>query len=415
MMLRELFLVEMADVYGFDALFQWLKNQRADFLHILQEYHLEKVFRRWIINDETMLSKLPSLNHLPSITMLSSNDKKIIAAKAKASPNAEFFLPNQSMIFGAVNHLQDWFKSLDLIVAQGDTVEATEAKKVIKSLPHIYNLSAAWKKGDEWFAWLQTKDADPNAVEDVVTFPDGYRWVNITSCGGLDYEGQHMQHCVGGSGYDKGLEDGTTIIYSLRDPTNHPHVTVEAEAESAESHTKFLRIRQIKGKQNDKPAKKYIPYLGGLFNKVEFGNEAIWKRKFGLTEPAPKTETSHLDNFTRGYLVGALWSSTDDDGEPLDDEFDVDDFAPSAVAAAIKSCTKFQKECAELLNQAYDSEEERYDEMQAGTDFWLTRNGHGTGFRERDLGDDVGHDLATVARKYGEVYIYVGDDGHIHI
>ena len=36
----------------------------------------------------------------------------------------------------------------------------------------------------------------------------------------------------------------------------------------------------------------------------------------------------------RSYLVAALWSSTDDDGEPLDRKYSPEDFAPESLAQA---------------------------------------------------------------------------------
>lgn len=46
-------------------------------------------------------------------------------------------------------------------------------------------------------------------------------------------------------------------------------------------------------------------------------------------------------------------------------------------------------------------------------DFWLTRNGHGVGFWDRDVGA-VGDRLTKACKKFGETYLYVGDDGKIH-
>jgi hypothetical protein len=48
-----------------------------------------------------------------------------------------------------------------------------------------------------------------------------------------------------------------------------------------------------------------------------------------------------------------------------------------------------------------------------GYDLWMTRAGTGVGFDDRDLGD-VGEKLYEVARKEGEVDLYVGDDDQIH-
>ena len=49
------------------------------------------------------------------------------------------------------------------------------------------------------------------------------------------------------------------------------------------------------------------------------------------------------------------------------------------------------------------------DWEHAGHDFWLTRNGHGTGYWDRDMGS-VGARLTEAAKSFGEVYLYLGDD-----
>ena len=51
---------------------------------------------------------------------------------------------------------------------------------------------------------------------------------------------------------------------------------------------------------------------------------------------------------------------------------------------------------------------------QIGHDFWLTRNGHGTGFWDRGL-DDQGDALTTLCKIFGEQDAYEGDDGLIYL
>jgi hypothetical protein len=108
-----------------------------------------------------------------------------------------------------------------------------------------------------------------------------------------------------------------------------------------------------------------------------------------------------MDAFTKAYLECALWSSTDDDGDPLDRTYRLDDFAPETLRQAIEDCTAFQADNASDL--------EGVDIVQAGRDFWLTRNGHGCGFWDRGLGE-VGLRLTDAAHVYGSVDLYVGDD-----
>lgn len=61
---------------------------------------------------------------------------------------------------------------------------------------------------------------------------------------------------------------------------------------------------------------------------------------------------------------------------------------------------------------------------QAGHDFWLTRNGHGTGFWDHylEFSDDdreqvrtIGKLLTDASHKFGQCDLYAGDDGKIYI
>lgn len=142
------------------------------------------------------------------------------------------------------------------------------------------------------------------------------------------------------------------------------------------------------------------------------------KRKLDEQEPNKRgahrknasTSPTRLNEFQQGFLESALWSSTDnaDDsgGEPLDANYGVSDIAPETLASLLKDCDDFCEANAELLEQAGD-------DAQNGHDFWLTRNGHGVGFRDRGYGA-VGKELSAACKPYGSVDLYVGDDGKIY-
>ena len=112
----------------------------------------------------------------------------------------------------------------------------------------------------------------------------------------------------------------------------------------------------------------------------------------------------NITNLVRQYLETALWSSTDEEGSPLDDQFDIDDFAPEAVQQAEKDCHSFITH-----NDVGD-----LDDGAVGHDFWLTRNHHGAGFWDRGLGA-LGDRLTKEAHVYGSCDVYVGDDGKLHL
>lgn len=114
-----------------------------------------------------------------------------------------------------------------------------------------------------------------------------------------------------------------------------------------------------------------------------------------------------LDTFTRSYMETALWSTNDESdesgGEPLDKNYSVNDLAPEAVEKMVKDCKAFQESHWDLISHNLEG---------AGHDFWLTRNHHGAGFWDGDWMH--GQVLTEACRVYGEVYLYVGDDGHIY-
>ena len=124
-------------------------------------------------------------------------------------------------------------------------------------------------------------------------------------------------------------------------------------------------------------------------------------------------DAAWLDAMVRGYVECALWSSYDsydDGGKPLDAEHGPDDLDPAALAQFRTDCEAFATTCAADL---IDDDGRPMDAGQAGHDFWLTRNGHGTGFWDRGLGER-GERLSAMARPYREVDLYLGDDGRIH-
>lgn len=113
-----------------------------------------------------------------------------------------------------------------------------------------------------------------------------------------------------------------------------------------------------------------------------------------------------FENILRHYIGCALWSSTGEDDTPLDQDYDISDIAPEALASMREDVIAFVAANTQLLLDSGLSEE------QIGHDFWLTRNGHGAGFWDRALGE-VGDKLSDACR-HQDVYLYVGDDGKVY-
>jgi len=122
-----------------------------------------------------------------------------------------------------------------------------------------------------------------------------------------------------------------------------------------------------------------------------------------------------MDKFTEAYIECALWSSMDDLDEPLDKNYGPDDIAPEALARIEADCTKFQEENKVALS-CYEHPLYSADAL-GGHDFWLSRNGHGSGFFDRTdrLPKEVCDRLQEAACKFRECDLYVGDDGLIYL
>jgi len=109
------------------------------------------------------------------------------------------------------------------------------------------------------------------------------------------------------------------------------------------------------------------------------------------------------------YLVAALFSSTDED-ESLDARYETTDFHATAIAKSRLDCEAFLVENEQDVAVLLDGDHEMPDIMH---DFWLTRNGHGCGFWDGDYPKEIGDRLTESSDRFGEVNIYVGDEGGV--
>lgn len=122
--------------------------------------------------------------------------------------------------------------------------------------------------------------------------------------------------------------------------------------------------------------------------------------------------------FVAAYIEAALWSecvdsSEGDDTSFLDAGYDASDLADEARESIQRACDAFCEVAAVDLASFPGRKQWSQDEC-AGHDFWLTRNGHGAGFRDRGLGD-LGDRLSEVAKRFGGSDAYLGDDGKIYV
>lgn len=131
-----------------------------------------------------------------------------------------------------------------------------------------------------------------------------------------------------------------------------------------------------------------------------------------------------LEEVTRHYIVAMLWSTTDEStpegGEPMDSKYDESDLDSAFAAQCRADCESFIAKGAEWLTESnlIGFRNGATLDSMIGHDFWLTRVGHGAGFWDGDWQSDASNGLdgplTRLAKSFGEVWPYVGDDGKIH-
>ena len=93
------------------------------------------------------------------------------------------------------------------------------------------------------------------------------------------------------------------------------------------------------------------------------------------------TPTTAIDEFFTAYLEAALFSTGDDDGQPLDKNYTRDNIKPETLEILHAHCLSFLARALPYI-EAEDGVTNRI--QQAGHDFWFTSQGHGCGFRDGD-------------------------------
>jgi hypothetical protein len=122
-----------------------------------------------------------------------------------------------------------------------------------------------------------------------------------------------------------------------------------------------------------------------------------------------------LSYLVQGYIEAMFFTDTgsgDDKGLEHATFADLDD---QTLAAIKLDCDKFYAMAEPLISDAISLSPKPYTLRRAGNDFWYTRNGHGTGFWDRDLPGELGEKLSTIAKNFCGQTPYRGDDGKMYL
>lgn len=137
---------------------------------------------------------------------------------------------------------------------------------------------------------------------------------------------------------------------------------------------------------------------------------------------------NRLQKFTSAYITCALWCgvldhSSDNESDPNNYDLMPEDISDNTLRVMREDCIRFFSQIEEILPLG--------TEDRAGHDFWFTRNGHGSGFWDRDVSvygsQEVRDNLNVLCKnfrtipeegmpmhRWGEFELYIGDDGKIY-
>jgi hypothetical protein len=197
--------------------------------------------RKWIINHEDEAALVKTKEVYP-------NDPEW-AHKAHAARQLYDFV-------GLSREAQDAFQH----IVDGVNEIGSERPELLERLPTL-TVEGAINLINDFYKRRMGGEMIPlsDGEKAIITYPDGARWVELTTPEALTREGSGMGHCV--AGYRGHLGNDNEHFYSYRDSRNRPHITIHAFGKN---------LSQVKGRQNRPPISRYISRLLDFLNKGQF-------------------------------------------------------------------------------------------------------------------------------------------------
>lgn len=196
----------------------------------------------------------PDLRRLLELSVLR------VARKVSRRPSEGF--THSRPVFG-LDHIVDWLKAA--LVNDAPWLRNVDDKGRPKKLMKFGTLDAMLREADKDMrrrVGNALRSELPDGAEEIVaTIEGGYSIVRMLTAESLDAETSEMQHCIGQGAYDDRVEDGKTLLLSLRDGNGKAHATIEVVDGL---------VDQVQGKQNKPPKAKYIPPLISYFRQTDY-------------------------------------------------------------------------------------------------------------------------------------------------
>ena len=151
--------------------------------------------------------------------------------------------------------------------------------------------------------------------------------------------------------------------HDLATPIHH-FLQIEEDPE----RFKKSMIYQLRNSINDYYAENLVKDDKGKIRRVEI---------LGNLAKGGKTNVLDADEVLQHFVMAMLFAGSDDEGVPLDDNYDFDDVDKSSLMKVRELIEKFLHENAEII------EKHNLSAGEVGHDLWLSPTGSGVGFWDR--------------------------------
>ena len=142
-----------------------------------------------------------------------------------------------------------------------------------------------------------------------------------------------------------------------------------------------------------------------VLDGADYIRYTIYMRSESVQPEKESAMKEYIVVFFAGYQDAALFSSCDNNDNPLDKNYNISDFSDDTNAKMKSDCETFVEQGWEWL--------ESVEALRAGRDFWFNRNGHGCGFWDGDYSTNVGEALDKLSHEFGPYDLYISDDNLI--
>jgi len=118
------------------------------------------------------------------------------------------------------------------------------------------------------------------------------------------------------------------------------------------------------------------------------------------------------ETMLRGFLIGAMFTSTDENDQPIDSMYGVKDFEESSINKAKEICKLFMKDLQNITT-ILETNCKDFDDL--GINLWFTMAGQGANFLDWKDADVLYNKAKEVLKTFYVETVYVTDTNTLAI